>query len=195
MHIALFFSSFLVMAMMTLAFSLRNIWSHPQLLEQAGVARPRCFLVQYAISYVAAKLGILLLMASGDAPEWFGCGGCDALPADSEYSDALPADSEYSDALPADSGSWERIPGQWRIGTKEYCIQFPNAKTDCKSRFFKQAAEPDLGTVSYHCSGAAPDAHDVIRVVCRSSARAWVDHLPRSRGAVGLLDSGLYYKG
>jgi hypothetical protein len=24
---------------------------------------------------VAAKLGILLLMASGDAPEWFGCGG------------------------------------------------------------------------------------------------------------------------
>ena len=69
----LFFTSFVVMAMMTLAFSLRKVWQHPHLLEQVGVAQPRVFLAQYAISYTAAKLGIVLLMASGSAPGWFGC--------------------------------------------------------------------------------------------------------------------------
>jgi hypothetical protein len=106
------------MAMMTLAFSLRKIWSHPQLLEQAGVAHPRRFLVQYAISYVAAKLGILLLMASGDAPEWFGCEGCDALPPDPALS-GVPREQWY-----------QRQP---KVGTKEYCIWQRNS---CKDHFF-----------------------------------------------------------
>merc|ERR1719171_2768576 len=58
---------------MTLAFSLRNIWKHPHLLAQAGVEHPRLFLTQYAVSYLCTKFSILLLMASGSAPGWFGC--------------------------------------------------------------------------------------------------------------------------
>eukprot|EP01051_Picozoa_sp_SAG22_P001304 SAG22_NODE_49_length_24620_cov_80.053587_24_plen_629_part_00 len=71
--IGLFFSSFLVMAIVTLAFSIGKIWWHPNLLRAAGEQHPRRFLVRYVISYVAVKLGTLLLMAARHAPDWFGC--------------------------------------------------------------------------------------------------------------------------
>ena len=69
----LFFTSFLVVAIMTLAFSLRKVWSHQHLLTAVGVKSPRRFLIQYALSFAAAKLGILLLMVAGRAPDWFVC--------------------------------------------------------------------------------------------------------------------------
>lgn len=69
----LFFTSFLVVAIMTLAFSLRKVWSHQHLLVVVGVKSPQRFLIQYSLSFAAAKLGILLLMVAGTAPDWFGC--------------------------------------------------------------------------------------------------------------------------
>eukprot|EP01046_Picozoa_sp_COSAG06_P029988 COSAG06_NODE_2822_length_6230_cov_332.215299_6_plen_662_part_00 len=69
-----FFTSFFVMALMTLALAVPKIWKHPHLLEAVGIESPRVFLVQYVMSYVATKLGVLLLMLAGRLPDLFqGC--------------------------------------------------------------------------------------------------------------------------
>ena len=47
---ALFGSSFLVMALMTLALSMRKVWQRPHLLAEAGVQQPRAFGGQRAVA-------------------------------------------------------------------------------------------------------------------------------------------------
>jgi hypothetical protein len=68
-----FLTSFIVLALMTLALAVPKVWKHPQLLEAAGIESPRIFLVQYMMSYIATKLGVLLLMLAGRAPDLMGC--------------------------------------------------------------------------------------------------------------------------
>eukprot|EP01043_Picozoa_sp_COSAG02_P038382 COSAG02_NODE_2954_length_7671_cov_103.987718_5_plen_1164_part_00 len=69
----MFFTSFFVMALMTLALSLPKLWKHPGVLAAAGIEQPRVFLLQYAMSYVATKCAILTLSISGYAPDIFQC--------------------------------------------------------------------------------------------------------------------------
>ena len=69
----LFFTSFLVVSVMTLALSVPKLWYEPEVLAAVGVERPRMFLVQYMLSWVAAKFGLLLLTVSGYAPRLMGC--------------------------------------------------------------------------------------------------------------------------
>ena len=43
------------------------------MLAEAGIERPRLFLAQYVMSYLATKLAVLMMSVSGYAPELMGC--------------------------------------------------------------------------------------------------------------------------
>ena len=70
---AMFFASLIVLALMTFAFSIRNVWKNPSILAAAGVAHPRAFMIQYALCYMSTKVATIFLMAQGYVPAWFEC--------------------------------------------------------------------------------------------------------------------------
>jgi hypothetical protein len=65
--------SLAILAVMTVAFTVRQVWGQPELLEKAGVHSPRLFIVLYAVSYICCKFATILFMAQGHVPSWMGC--------------------------------------------------------------------------------------------------------------------------
>jgi hypothetical protein len=70
---AICFVSLAILALMTAAYTVRKVWSKPELLESAGVHSPRTFLLLYAVSYVCSKFATIFFMAQGHLPNFFGC--------------------------------------------------------------------------------------------------------------------------
>ena len=64
-----FYTSFFIVALLTLATAVPKFWHHPQLLQAVGIDSSRIFLVQYMLGYVATKLGVLLLTFSHILPD------------------------------------------------------------------------------------------------------------------------------
>jgi hypothetical protein len=67
------FVSLAVLALMTSAFTVRQVWRNPELLSDAGVQNPHAFIVHYAISYLCCKFATLFFMAQGHLPSLLGC--------------------------------------------------------------------------------------------------------------------------
>lgn len=64
-----FYTSFFIVALLTLATAVPKLWRHPHLLQAVGIDSSRIFLVQYMLGYVATKLGVLLLTFSHILPD------------------------------------------------------------------------------------------------------------------------------
>ena len=79
-----FLFSFAIMALLTLAFDVRKVWSNPEIVQQAGVENVsgRRFICLYAMSFLSSKAATLLFMASGYISKWL---GCDQTPLLYEY--------------------------------------------------------------------------------------------------------------
>ena len=67
------FVSLAILALMTSAFTVRQVWRNPELLSDAGVQNPHAFIVHYAISYLCCKFATLFFMAQGHLPNLLGC--------------------------------------------------------------------------------------------------------------------------
>lgn len=63
--------SLLFLAIITLAFDIRRVCERPELLSNAGVAKPQRFTGLYLVSFICAKLATVLFMLAGHIPGWF----------------------------------------------------------------------------------------------------------------------------
>ena len=69
------FVSLLVLALFTISFAVRKVWNKRVLLVNAGVSKPRLFIVLYAVSFLGSKFATLFFMLQGHVPDLVGIFG------------------------------------------------------------------------------------------------------------------------